>query len=267
MDNIMDRQLTYTDSKYLSPAREIGFLTRLFPSTVFYCRFMGIIQRAAASAKKGTYDDQVWKESSFEVLDLLESIGVRIEVTNTHLIEKVADPCVFIGNHMSMMETLLLPGILVPLKKITFVVKQDLLEYPVFKHVMRSRNPIAVTRTSPRQDLKTVMSEGMEKLKNGCSVIVFPQTTRAHDFDPKQMSTIGVKLAKKAGVPIIPIALKTDTWTNGKWAKDFGRFDLSKTSHFTFGESLMVEGKGSEEHEAVNNFIADTLEGWGASRI
>lgn len=261
------RQLDYTDFKYLSSDKNVGFMARSFPSFIFYLKFMGIIQRAAVIAKRGEYDAAAWNASSFEVLDQLENIGVKIEVTNPQVVEKVGGACVFIGNHMSMMETLLLPGILLPLKQVTFVVKQDLLEYPVFQHIMRATDPIAVTRTNPRQDLKTVMSEGMEKLKSGCSVIVFPQTTRAHDFDPAQMSTIGVKLAKKAGVPVVPVALKTDTWTNGKLLKDFGRFDLTRTSHFTFGEPFMVEGKGSEEHDAVNNFIVEKLKAWSVPLI
>ena len=62
---------------------------------------------------------------------------------------------------MSMMETLILPVMVQPIKPVTFVVKETLLSYPVFKHIMLSRNPIAVTRTNPRQDLKTVLNEGL----------------------------------------------------------------------------------------------------------
>ncbi len=78
-----------------------------------------------------------------------------------------------IGNHMSMMETLLLPAMIQPINPVTFVVKEALLSYPVFKYIMRSRNPIAVTRTNPRQDLKTVLSEGMDRLEQGIFPLLF----------------------------------------------------------------------------------------------
>ena len=71
-----------------------------------------------------------------------------------------------------------------------------------------------------------------------------------------------MKLAKKAGVPIIPLALKTDCWQNGKKFKDFGKLDVTKIAHFAFGEAMTVEGKGDVEHAAINTFIAEKLKEW-----
>ncbi len=195
----------------------------------------------------------------------LEDVGVRIDISGIENVELQSGPVVFVGNHMSMMETLLLPAIIQPIKPVTFVVKESLLSYPVFKHVMRARNPIAVSRTNPRQDLKTVLNGGLERLQNDISIIVFPQTTRSHLFDSKQMSSIGVKLAKKAGVPIIPLALKTDCWQNGTKFKDFGRLDIAKTAYFSFGEVLKVEGKGDTEQATINSFINGKINEWEAS--
>lgn len=236
----------------------------LFPSVIFYLRLFGIIFRASRLAKNDRYDGSDWMESSYAVMQQLEKAGVCIEIQGIENVVKARGPAVFIGNHMSMMETLLLPAMVQPVKPVTFVVKDTLLSYPVFKHVVSARNPIAVTRTNPRQDLKTVLNEGLDRLKKDVSIIVFPQTTRSHSFDEKQMSSIGVKLAKKAGVPIVPLALKTDCWQNGKKFKDFGKLDLSKTAHFAFGKPMTVEGKGDTEHAAVNAFIAGRLKGWGA---
>lgn len=208
------------------------------------------------------YDSSRWIEDSFKVLKALESAGVRLDINGVDNVSSHEGPVIIVGNHMSMMETLLLPAIIEPVKPVTFVVKEDLLSYPVFKYVMRSRNPIAVTRTNPRQDLKTVMSEGVVRVKDKISVIVFPQTTRSHTFDAKHMSSIGVKLAKKAGVPIVPLALKTDCWQNGKKLKDFGRLDVRKTAHFDFGEPIVVTSKGSDEQAQINEFITARLKDW-----
>ncbi len=76
------------------------------------------------------------------------------------------------------------------------------------------------------------------------------------------MSSIGIKLAKKAGVPVIPLALKTDCWQNGKPIKDFGRLDTTKMAHFAFGEPIAIAGKGDAEQAAVNAFIAEKLKKW-----
>jgi len=234
----------------------------LFPSVIFYFHLCCIVWRASRLAKQNRYDSSNWVESSYEVLQRLEKVGVRVEISGVENIIGVSGPAVIIGNHMSMMETLLLPAMIQPIKPVTFVVKEALLDYPVFKYVMRSRKPIAVTRTNPRQDLKTVLSEGLDRLKKNVSIIVFPQTTRSHDFDAGQMSSIGVKLAKKAGVPIVPLALKTDCWQNGKKIKDFGKLDVSKTAHFAFGTPLTVEGKGEAEHTRINTFISQKIQEW-----
>ena len=236
--------------------------TLLFPSFIFYLHLFCIIYRASRLAKKDCYDGSDWMESSYEVMKQLEKAGVRIEISGIDNVVKANGPTVIIGNHMSMMETLILPVMVQPIKPVTFVVKEKLLSYPVFKHVVGARNPIAVTRTNPRQDLKTVLNEGLNRLQKGVSIIVFPQTTRSHTFDVKQMSSIGVKLAKKAGVPIVPLALKTDCWQNGKNIKDFGKLDVTKTAHFAFGEPMVVEGKGDAEHAVVNTFIAGKLKDW-----
>ena len=73
---------------------------------------------------------------------------------------------------------------------------------------MRSRNPIVVGRTDPRKDFETVMNGGAERLKNGISIIIFPQSTRSLDFKPEEFNSLGVKLAKKAGVQVVPVAIK-----------------------------------------------------------
>jgi 1-acyl-sn-glycerol-3-phosphate acyltransferase len=252
-------KIPYTDFHYQTEKRA-GSVP--FPSLVFYLRLFCIVFRASRLAKKNCYDGSDWMESSYEVMQRLEKVGIRIEISGIENLVGVRGPAVIIGNHMSMMETLLLPAMVQPVKPVTFVVKEKLLSYPVFKHIMLSRNPIAVTRTNPRQDLKTVLNEGLDRLKKDISIIVFPQTTRSHTFDARQMSSIGVKLAKKAGVPIVPLALKTDCWQNGKRIKDFGKLDVTKTAHFAFGEPITVEGKGDAEHVAVNAFIAGKLKEW-----
>ncbi|MBE0583892.1 MAG: 1-acyl-sn-glycerol-3-phosphate acyltransferase, partial [Desulfofustis sp.] len=166
---------------------------------------------------------------------------------------------------LSVMETVLLPSLTLPYGPVTFVIKQSLLEVPVFKHVMKSCDPIAVTRTNPRNDLKIVLSQGGSRLAEGISVIIFPQTTRTA-FQPEQFSSIGVKLARQAGVPIVPLALVTDAWENGRWLKDFGRIRPERAVRFAFGRPLTVTGKGAEEHQQVISFIQEHLERWRTGR-
>ena len=236
-------------------------LSRNLPSARFYSSFMWVVIRSSLKARRGQYTDEDWAQSSIDILRHLEKVGVSVQITGGKHISEPHSPVIFIGNHLSMLETMVLPSIVVPFRPVTFVIKQSLLEYPIFKHIMRSRNPVAVSRTNPRLDLKTVLEEGKERLSRGISIIIFPQTTRA-PFDPRHFSSIGIKLAKRAGVPIVPLALLTDAWGNGVRLKDFGKIDPSKRVYFSFGEPLEVEGKGTEEHQRIVEFIQKHLANW-----
>jgi 1-acyl-sn-glycerol-3-phosphate acyltransferase len=257
------KSIDLQSSSYTTTPGKVPVLARLFPSFLFYLNLIRIVRRASKKARQGAYDTSEWCVSSLDSLRALEYVGSRIEVTGIDYFRSLDGPCIFIGNHMSTLETFVLPVLISSFKEATFVVKQSLVEYPVFKYVMRSRNPITVGRANPREDLRAVLEGGSERLKAGTSIIIFPQTTRTPIFDPEQFNSIGIKLAKKAGVPVVPIALKTDAWGNGKFLKDFGRIVPAKTVHIAFGSPLWVRDRGSDEHQQIIDFITEKLKEWG----
>lgn len=165
---------------------------------------------------------------------------------------------------MSTLETMIFPGIIAPLRDVTFVVKESLVTHPLFGDVMKSRDPIIVRRTDPRKDFEAVMNGGVDLLSKGVSIIIFPQSTRSIEFNPEEFNSLGVKLAKKAGVEVVPVAIKTDFWGNGKWIKELGPIDSKKPIHIKFGEPFRVIGNGKEENQRIIRFIQSSLEEWNA---
>ena len=255
-------RITYTDHRYRTPANASTFWGRLFPSVSFYTSFLATVYFSSRKAQQGNYDDDAWCQSSYNILQALERTGLQVSISGIEHLQGLDSPCVIVGNHVSMMDTVIVPGIVAQERPMTFIIKESLMEYPVFKHVMRSRNPIALGRKNAREDLKKVMSEGQKRLQEGISVSVFPQTTRGTDFDPRQFNSIGVKLALRAVVPVLPLALKTDAWTNGNIIKDLGKIHPEVSTHFCFGAPLTVEGKGKEAHQQVIDFISRKLKEW-----
>lgn len=215
-----------------------------------------------ALGQKGTYSGEQWIQSSRETVKALESVGVQFEIQNIASYRELSSACVFVGNHMSILETFVLPCLIRPHRKVTFVVKESLIEYPFFGPILQTREPVVVSRTNPREDLKIVLEEGQVKLNENISVVLFPQTTRSVEFDEKKFNTLGVKLAKRANVPVIPFALKTDAWGLGRKLKDFGKISPHKRVHICFGDPLHISGSGKEEHRHIIEFISEKLRAW-----
>ena len=257
---------SYFDSDfYHTPVKEkLSVLEkmRIDSSVYFTLKYANIVLRTRNEAVRGVYDTKAWTDSSFEILKFIENAGGIFHITGMENITKSPGSVLFISNHMSTLETMILPSIIGTQKELTFVVKESLVKHPLFGDVMRSRNPIVVGRTDPRKDLEAVMNEGVEKLNNGISIVIFPQSTRSVEFKTEDFNSLGVKLAKKAGVKVVPIALKTDFWGNGKVIKEIGPLDHKKHIHIKFGEPMSITGNGKEDNQKIIEFIKASLEEW-----
>jgi len=214
------------------------------------------------AASCGRYDMITWADSSYRILTAVEESGGRVSISGFEHAVKTAGPKVYVANHMSMLETMLLPVIVLTAGEFTVVVKESLARYPFFGKILRSVKAISVGRRNPRQDFRNVLKSGEEFLRQGASVLVFPQATRHVDFDPSDFNSLGVKLAGRAGVPAVPIALKTDFMRIGRIFRDIGCLDRSKTVYFKFGNPVTVTGNTKDAHREVVRFIAESLEEW-----
>jgi len=228
----------------------------------FTVKYARIVFKSRKQAIRGIYDTKAWADSSIFIFRFIEKAGGVFRISGMENISKDPGPVVFISNHMSTLETMVLPGIIAPHREVTFVVKESLVKHPLFGHVMRSRDPIVVGRTDARKDFEVVMTKGMELLSKGISIVIFPQSTRSNDFDPEEFNSLGVKLAKKAGVNVVPTALKTDFWGKGKVIKELGPLDSKKIIYFKFGESFAVTGAGKSENQRIIEFIQESLFEW-----
>jgi 1-acyl-sn-glycerol-3-phosphate acyltransferase len=227
-----------------------------------FLRFFRIVFASKALAEKGLYDDAAWASSSYDVFRDIEGCGGRFYIKGIDNIRKIEGPAVFVSNHMSTLETLVFPVLIVPIKAASFVVKEKLVKGPVFGPIMSALDPITVTRKDPRKDLTDVLTQGAEKLARGRSIVIFPQSTRSVLFDPSKFNSLGIKLAARAGVPIIPAAIKTDFWTNGAILHGFGPLDRRQPINIEFGEALTITGRGKAEHQRIVEFISDRLRSW-----
>lgn len=252
------------DDLYISPQRPLSLFARQFPTVAFYARAFNIVCLAAWRTRSG-YSQTQWAADSHTFIQGAEACGLRFIIENVRVFADLPGPCVVVANHMSSLETFALPYILASHRPISFVLKQSLTTYPLFQRVVNASNPIPVGRVNPREDFALIMEQGLTRLRQGIAVIIFPQTTRTPALDRRKFNSVGIKLAKKAGVPIIPLALKTDAWGVGAWHKDFGTVRPEIPVHFCFGQPLTITGPGKNEHEEIMEFIDWKLRAWSVA--
>jgi 1-acyl-sn-glycerol-3-phosphate acyltransferase len=226
--------------------------------------FIWEIVKARWLVGQGKYDRVAWAETAYAIFKMTEGSGGRFHIRGLNNIRDLDEPVVFVSNHMSSLEGNIF-GCLLPLhQEINFVVKESLMRYPVFGPVVEAREPIAVGRNNPREDLQKVLVEGAQKLQDGRSILLFPQHTRTATFIPAEFNSLGVKLAARAHVPVVPIAVKTDFLINGRYLRDFGPLDRSQPLYLTFGRPFPVENS-KKAHQQVLAFIQNHLNRWQAN--
>ena len=114
-------------------------------------------------------------------------------------------PCVLVANHVSYVE----PIALVSRFPATAIAKREVGDWPVVGPAVRSLGVMLVDRSSPASGAR-VLFEAWQRLRAGVSVVVFPEgtTTAGDDVLPFRRGIFGI--AKLAGVPIIPVAIRYD---------------------------------------------------------
>ena len=244
-----------------------GYKLMLRSRWYFYLRNFNTFIRSGKAGAAGKLDKDAQIRFSCENIKLIEDIGGHIHLRGlNYLRERNGEPAVIVANHMSLLETAALHAIIREHLDFSFVVKESLLDVPYFRHILKSMNAIPVSRVNPREDLKTVLAEGKKMLQKGISMVVFPQSTRSAVFDPAQFNSIGVKLAKSAGVPVIPLALKTDMLRNGKIIRDVGPVCPENDVWFEFGPAMEITGNGQEQQQQIIDFITGCFARWQSEK-
>ena len=102
--NYLTTHNTYHSSKQPTP-----WFAHSNPTAVFYYKILMIVLKASRLCKKKAYTDDHWIQSSLNTIKALESVGGHFELLNLDIPKKLESSCVFVSNHMSILETFVLP--------------------------------------------------------------------------------------------------------------------------------------------------------------
>ena len=165
-------------------------------------------------------------------------------------------PCVFIGNHTSVLDCPLL--IVTAKRSVGFIAKKELIKVPIIGYWIKQAKCVPIDRENVREAVK-VINEGVQNLKEGHSMAVFPEGTRSKDGKLGEFKKGSMKLATKAKVPIIPVAMD-----RADRAFEIDRKIKPIDIIVTFGEPIYTDNLTKEEErglaEKVRGVIANSLE-------
>ena len=166
-------------------------------------------------------------------------LGIRYRVIGRENLPATAS--VVLSKHQSAWETIALQQILPPL---CYVLKRELLRVPFFGWGLASIPGIAIDRAAGKDAMSQVVEQGRARLKEGLWVVVFPEGTRVAPGTTRRYKPGGAILAKRAGVPVVPIAHNAgEFWKRNAFIKRPGEIVVS------IGPVITVKG---EKAEAVN---------------
>ena len=173
----------------------------IIPASVFFGALALILSLFSRTGNASHLVARTWARS------VLAVARVRVRITGLSHIDPQRS-YIYMANHQSNFDIPVLLGYL----KVQFrwLAKAELFEIPIFGHGMRGCGYISIDRSDRRSAMKSIQ-QAAETIRNGVSVLIFPEGTRSPDGHIQSFKKGGFFLARKSEVPIVPVIIR-GTW-------------------------------------------------------
>ena len=167
--------------------------------------------------------------------------------------ENMPDHAVIVlSKHQSTWETIFLHWFLPPL---AWVLKRELLWFPLFGWALATLQPIAIDRKSSKEAMKQLYEQGQKHLNNGRWVLLFPEGTRTAPGQRRRYKIGGARLAADTGYPILPIAHNA-----GEYWRRRSVLKYPGTIHVVIGPLIESQSRSAQElNSEVEKWIEETM--------
>ena len=212
--------------------------------------------------KLGETDQEKMEEESLRMVrgaffKILKSSGVTVMVKGLENIPKDT-PVLYVGNHRSYFDILVgyttVPG------RMGFVAKKEMRSWPLLSDWMVNVNCLFLDRKNVKEGLKTIL-EGVQKIKRGVSVWIFPEGTRNESEDPAELMPFkegSLKIAEKAGCPVVPVALTGTAEVFEKQSKKIPRVCPGEVT-IEFGKPFIIKELAPEERKFAGAYTRERI--------
>lgn len=162
------------------------------------------VNRLAKMGKTTEHDQLTAQTAKKWARSLVKLAGVTIAITGEEKIP-AEGPVLFVSNHQGNFDIPILLGYIDKPK--AFIAKIELLKFPFIRTWMIHMKCVFMDRSDIRQSLK-VINQATDYLKEGYSMVIFPEGSRSQGETLGEFKPGSLKLALKAGVPIVPITIR-----------------------------------------------------------
>ena len=197
--------------KKLYPWTVLGFLRSVFAFAIFIIGSISLTIAGFFLVKLNIFNKEKGKYiyhfliSKFALGLVYCMANVKKQIINT-LKEKFSTPAIVVCNHLSSLDILV---ILMLNPKLIMLTNSWVWKSPVFGFVVRMADYYPVKEEGAEQAIELLAN----RIKNGYSVVVFPEGTRSKDGNMKRFHKGAFYLAEKLNVDILPIVIHGSNYT------------------------------------------------------
>ena len=194
--------------------------------------------------------DLVYPWALFGARKWLLLSGVRVRVKGLELLDP-KQTYVFVSNHRSYLDTAAM--FIYTGRRIGLLAKKELLKVPVLGVGMGFVNVIAIDRSNRESAIRTTEAAA-QRIKSGVSFAVFVEGTRAKPGELLPFKKGAFYMARQAGVPVVPVAIKNSDVLMGKGTGEARSGDIE----MIFMKPIDTVDRISDE--AIDALIAEARE-------
>ena len=177
---------------------------------------------------------------------MLVMSGVRV-VFHDEARMRTGEPRVFVANHVSWYDVLALVAFL---PRYSFVAKAEIFKVPFFGGAARAVGTIPIERENRKAAFQSY-EEAAQRIRDGRSVVVYPEGTRGDSYALRPFKKGPFVLAVAAGVPIVPTLIHgtIEVLPRGSlWLR-------AGTVHVHLLEPIPTEGYGYEDRDRLARLV------------
>ena len=209
------------------------------------------LKRKANTMSPQEKDRLVYKTTNWFGKKMVRVAGSTVQVNGLENVPK-DKPVLVVSNHQSDMDIPVLLGYLN--KPIGFVSKAEIKKFPLVPTWMELMNCVFMDRSDRRQSLQAI-KDGIELLKNGHSIVIFPEGTRSKGGEMGEFKAGSFHLAVKSGVAILPVTL------NGTYKMFEANGNRMKPAHatVTISKPITPEQYASMDVKELTQYTKDII--------